>query len=387
MTAVRCYSSGFSPAREVLFLDDTGPEAAHVNQREITTEMALATISKNSGVPMDQLTTSSFDRIKNLEQALESSIIGQPEARQAIIRRLRFNAVNLRDKRKPIGSFLFAGPTATGKTETCKKLAEFYFPAPDDLIRIDMSEYGEKHSVSRLLGSPPGYEGHAEGGQLVNKVRRKPYSVVLFDEIEKAHPDVLNVLLQILDEGVATDAQGNTAYFNNAIVVLTSNTGAMEGSKRGLGFGQNDPNQQNAHRKDQFMKAIRAQFPPELLGRLDDIIIFNQLTFEDNIAIAGIHMHAFALRLQENTGINLEYDQSVCIQIATAISSNPFGVRGLGKHIEDGIEDKIAEQICLGMLTRDNCVEIIANPLSPTEYLLEIKPLVLTAPHKSWWSR
>lgn len=258
---------------------------------EVTPADIADIVSSWTGVPVTQLSTEESDRLLHMEDELHRRIVGQDEAVEAVSRAIRRGRVGLKDPKKPIGSFIFLGPTGVGKTELCKALAAAMFGDENAMIRLDMSEYMEKHTVSRLIGSPPGYVGYDEGGQLTEKVRRKPYSVVLFDEIEKAHPDVFNMLLQILDDGVLTDGQGRRVDFKNCIIIMTSNVGAklISQKQKAFGFaaGAKELEQNEKEIKDAVMGELRNTFRPEFLNRVDDIIVFQRLTKENIKEIAS----------------------------------------------------------------------------------------------------
>ncbi|MCL1839608.1 ATP-dependent Clp protease ATP-binding subunit [Candidatus Saccharibacteria bacterium] len=374
IAAVRNYASGHSPRREIQILGRTCAAAEVSGRQEITGDMALCKIAQLSGIPANQLTADTLGRINFTEQALHERIIGQNEAIAAIMSGLRRSVVGLRDKKKPIYTALFAGSSGVGKTEVCRQIAEYYFPAEDDFIRFDMSEYMEKHSVSRLVGSPPGYIGSDEGGQLVNKVRSKPYCVLLFDEVEKAHPDVLNILLQIFEEGVLTDAKGNIAHFNNAIVILTTNVGSSVSSAKPIGFGSSDAAALAASRKELFDKAIKQQFRPELLGRIDDVVVFNQLAYDDYIQIVDLELKELTERLYDATGIIVHPDDevAVCEKIAKAATSDSYGARGIKSYIKRHIETPLSEYILISGLGSGDMIKIIASDSPDDIYLLEV---------------
>src|SRR5699024_2953727 len=272
-----------------------------------------AVVSDWTGVPVTRLTEDESQRLLHMEDTLHKRVVGQDEAVKAVARAIRRGRVGLKDPKRPIGSFLFLGPTGVGKTELCKSLAEAMFGDENAMIRIDMSEYMERHTVSRLIGSPPGYVGHDEGGQLTEKVRRRPYSVVLFDEIEKAHEDVWNILLQILDDGRITDSQGRTVDFKNTVIVMTSNIGARNLTAMGgkLGFSAeeqgSDPDAEKKFEtaKEQVMAELRQTFRPEFLNRIDDIIVFRPLTEEDIREVARRMLKTVSARM-ETMGIHLD---------------------------------------------------------------------------------
>ncbi len=302
-----------------------------------------------TGVPVDKLTEDEAQRLIHLEDTLHRRVIGQEEAVKAVARAVRRARAGLKDPDRPIGSFIFLGPTGVGKTELCKALGEALFGDEDNLIRIDMSEYMEKHAVSRMIGSPPGYVGHEEGGQLTEKVRRKPYAVILFDEVEKAHPDVFNVLLQILEDGRLTDGQGRVVDFKNTVIVMTSNAGAHTLRKqRSLGFG----GQENAQKdyddmRENIMGEVRQIFRPEFLNRVDEIIVFHALTEAEIDQIARLLLNQLCKRLSER-GIELEMSDEALRLISKAGYDLKYGARPLRRAIQRMVEDALSEEILRG---------------------------------------
>ncbi len=300
-------------------------------------------VTQWTGIPVSRLLEEESERLLHLEEHLQRRVIGQDAAVSAVARAIRRGRMGLKDPRRPIGSFIFLGPTGVGKTELCKALAELLFGDANAMIRMDMSEYMEKHSVSKLIGSPPGYVGFEEGGQLTEKIRRRPYSVVLFDEIEKAHPDVFNILLQVLEDGVLTDSQGRKVDFKNTILIMTSNVGAsaMTGPARGtLGFAQSEATAtSDKERTDgKVMEALKATFRPEFLNRIDDIIIFNRLTEENICAIAALLLQEVAKRVQ-NIGISVAFGEDVAALMAKEGFDPVYGARPLRRAIVRLIED------------------------------------------------
>ena len=310
--------------------------------RPVTAEDIAAVVAGWTGIPVTRLTEDEGTRLLHMEDILHKRVVGQDEAVKAVARAIRRGRVGLKDPKRPTGSFLFLGPTGVGKTELCKSLAEAMFGDESAIIRIDMSEYMERHTVSRLIGSPPGYVGHEEGGQLTEKVRRKPYSVVLFDEIEKAHEDVWNILLQILDDGRITDAHGRTVNFENTVIVMTSNAGS--GSKAGtVGFGRTS----NEQSKEKVMKALQDFLRPEFINRVDEIVCFNQLTEENFKGIAVIMLKDLAATLQEK-GIFLSWDNSLLDYLVKKSYSAAYGARNLRRLIQKELEDAIASRLIEG---------------------------------------
>ena len=305
---------------------------------EITVADLADVIEIWTGIPASSIKEDEYEGLEGLESRIKERIVGQDEAVNAVCRAVRRGRVGVSAKRKPV-SFIFAGPTGVGKTELVRVLANDLFKTPETLIRLDMSEYMEKFSVSRLIGSPPGYVGYDDAGQLTEKIRRRPYSVVLFDEIEKAHPDVMNILLQILDDGRITDAQGHTVNFENTIIVMTTNAGSM-GSARLPGF----TGDVTAQSSDRTMKALSDFLRPEFLNRVDEIITFNSLTHENFTGIARIMMEDLKKALSERF-ITLRYDDAVCDAVAKGGFSDKFGARNMRRFIQTKIEDKIASLI------------------------------------------
>ncbi len=318
---------------------------------EVTPADIADIVSSWTGVPVTQLSTEESDRLLHMEDELHRRIVGQDEAVEAVSRAIRRGRVGLKDPKKPIGSFIFLGPTGVGKTELCKALAAAMFGDENAMIRLDMSEYMEKHTVSRLIGSPPGYVGYDEGGQLTEKVRRKPYSVVLFDEIEKAHPDVFNMLLQILDDGVLTDGQGRRVDFKNCIIIMTSNVGAklISQKQKAFGFaaGAKELEQNEKEIKDAVMGELRNTFRPEFLNRVDDIIVFQRLT-KENIKEIASRLLAVLQKRVEDMGIEVTFSDEAVGKIADAGFDDVYGARPLKRAIQSRIEDALSEEMLKG---------------------------------------
>ena len=299
-----------------------------------------------TGIPVSKISESEKERLIHLEEVLHKRVIGQDEAVKAIARAVRRSRAGIADPKKPVGSFLFLGPTGVGKTELCKALAEALFGDEDALIRIDMSEYMELYSVSKLVGSPPGYVGYEEGGQLTERVRRKPYSVILFDEVEKAHPDVFNIMLQLLDDGRLTDSQGRTVNFRNTVVVLTSNAGASTIKKQsGIGFGSTENSASDYERmKEQIMTEVKKIFKPEFINRLDDIIAFRKLSKEELRQIVDLMLHKTFERIAEK-GISVTATEAAKNLLAEQGYDPVYGARPLKRLIQKVVDDKLAERI------------------------------------------
>lgn len=319
---------------------------------EVTKEDIAYIVSNWSGIPVVQLTQEESDRLLKMESILHERIVGQDEAVSLVSRAIRRGRVGLKDPKRPTGSFIFLGPTGVGKTELCKALASAMFGDENAMIRLDMSEYMEKHTVSKLIGSPPGYVGYDEGGQLTEKVRRKPYSVLLFDEIEKAHPDVFNMLLQVLEDGVLTDSQGRKVNFKNTIIIMTSNVGArlITEKQNSLGFSAGSSAEKSKERlKDMVLDELKKVFKPEFLNRVDDIVVFDKLTSNDIEAIASRMLKGIKDRLCD-LNINAEFTENAVKAIAKEGYDPVYGARPLRRAIQSKIEDKLSEKILEGDL-------------------------------------
>ena len=329
----------------------------NTQHRPVTAEDIAAVVSGWTGIPVTRLTEDEGQRLLHMEETLHERVVGQDEAVKAVARAIRRGRVGLKDPKRPIGSFLFLGPTGVGKTELCKSLAEAMFGDENAMIRIDMSEYMERHTVSRLIGSPPGYVGHEEGGQLTEKVRRKPYSVVLFDEIEKAHEDVWNILLQILDDGRITDSQGRTVDFKNTVIVMTSNIGAKALTAAGakLGFSADETHPDDAgekafqQAKETVLAELRQTFRPEFLNRIDDIIVFRSLSEEDIREVARRMLRTVSARM-ETMGIHLDASDEAVAELAKEGFDPKYGARPLRRAIQSKVEDAVAEKMLDGTL-------------------------------------
>ncbi len=320
------------------------------NPNAVVTKEVIANIVSNwTGVPVESLTEEESERLLKLESVLHNRVIGQNEAVTAISKAIRRGRVGLKDEGRPIGSFIFLGPTGVGKTELSKALAEAMFGSENAMIRLDMSEYMEKHTVSRMIGSPPGYVGFDEGGQLTEKVRRNPYSVVLFDEIEKAHPDVFNILLQILDDGVLTDSQGRKIDFKNTVIIMTSNIGArlITEKKQAFGFAENTAEAEHKDIKESVIGELKKAFRPEFLNRVDDTIVFTKLSKEEIGQIAGKMLLGLAKRLNK-LNIEATFDDSVKEKMAEAGFDTVYGARPLRRAIQSKIEDALSEKLLSG---------------------------------------
>ena len=332
---------------------------SELTENIVDEEQIAEIVSKWTGIPVTRLAEEETQRLKNMETQLKKRVIGQDEAISAVSKAIKRSRVGIQDPKRPIGSFLFLGPTGVGKTELCKALAEVLFGDENAILRIDMSEYMEKHSVSKLVGSPPGYVGYDEGGQLTDKVRRRPYAVVLFDEIEKAHEDVFNILLQILEDGRLTDSQGRTTNFNNTIIIMTSNVGARtisDGKK--LGFTKGDEKESSYKDiKKNVMDELKRTFRPEFLNRIDDIIVFHQLSEENIKEIVGIMINKLVERLKTKD-IILEIGDDVKEFIAKKGFDLTYGARPLRRAIQNQIEDTVAEAFLNGDIKSGKAVKL-----------------------------
>lgn len=322
------------------------------NSGEVTAEDIAKIVSEWTGIPVVQLTKEESERLLNMENVLHERVIGQSEAVTAIAKAIRRGRVGLKDPKRPVGSFIFLGPTGVGKTELCKALAEAMFGDENAMLRLDMSEYMEKHTVSKLIGSPPGYVGFEEGGQLTEKVRRKPYSVVLFDEIEKAHPDVFNMLLQILEDGRLTDSQGRTVDFKNTVIIMTSNVGArlITEKQSSLGFNSENENVEESEKKnikELVTGELRKVFRPEFLNRVDDIIVFNKLNKDEIKQIAVKMLKTLENRL-DKMNIKISFTDNAVSEIADKGFDENYGARPLRRAIQNEIEDPLSEQMLEG---------------------------------------
>lgn len=326
----------------------------------VTEQQIAEVVSVWTKIPVQKLGESESAGLRKLEQTLQKRVIGQEEAVTAVAKAVKRGRVGLKSPNRPIGSFLFLGPTGVGKTELSKALAEALFGQEDAMIRVDMSEYMEKHSVSKMIGSPPGYVGHEEGGQLSEKVRRNPYAVILFDEIEKAHPDVFNILLQVLDDGYITDSQGRKIDFRNTVIIMTSNAGAkaiVEPKK--LGFAaKEDPQDDYKKMKSNVMDEVKQLFRPEFLNRIDEIIVFHALSAENLKKIAGLLCKEFAVRVQSQLNIQLHIRDSVKKHIVEVGTDTKYGARPLRRAVQNELEDKMAEAILAGEIHSDMEVDV-----------------------------
>ena len=333
---------------------------ASENMPTVKYEDIASVVTKWTSIPVNQLNEDEESRLKSLEKLLEKRVIGQNEAIKSVASSIKRGRIGLKNPKRPIGSFLFLGPTGVGKTELCRAISEIVFGSENNIIRLDMSEYMEKHSVSRLIGSPPGYIGYEEGGQLSEAVKNKPYSLVLFDEIEKAHSDVYNILLQIMDDGALTDSQGQKIDFKNTILIMTSNIGAKSITEpKKLGFSDN-LDDENEKMRVQINDALKREFNPEFLNRLDEIIIFNKLGLEDIKSITKIMLDEVTV-LANNIGIKLEFDSSAYEYIAKLGYDKLYGARPLRRIITDKIENELSDRILDGEIKAGDSIFIASN--------------------------
>ena len=333
----------------------------NVKHLEVTEEDIAEVVSQWTKIPVSRLAESESAKLNKLEQTLHKRVIGQDEAVTAVAKSIKRGRVGLKDPKRPIGSFLFLGPTGVGKTELSKALAEALFGDENSMIRVDMSEYMEKHSVAKMIGSPPGYVGHDDGGQLSEQVRRHPYSVVLFDEIEKAHPDVFNILLQVLDDGHITDSQGRKVDFSNTVIIMTSNAGAQSIiDPKKLGFNTKEDAAGDYKRmKNNVMNEIKFIFRPEFLNRIDEILVFHPLTTEQMQKIVGLMCKELVKRAKEQLGIHLTIRDSVKKHIVETGMDKKYGARPLRRAVQNQLEDKLAEAILSGEIGRD--MDVVAR--------------------------
>src|SRR4030066_2475012 len=339
-----------------------------VNRETVDADKVAEVVAMMTGVPVQRIAQTEGTRLLKMADALSGSVIGQEEAIQKIVKSIQRNRARLKDPNKPIGTFIFLGPTGVGKTQLAKVLAKFLFDTTDNLVRIDMSEYMEKFSVSRLVGAPPGYVGYEEGGQLTEKVRRKPYAVVLFDEIEKAHPDVFNLLLQVLDDGQLTDSLGRKVDFKNSIIIMTSNIGSRDIKDiSSFGFGDSRPKDHYDKMKDTVEDALKKLFNPEFLNRIDDTIVFRNLDKEDIMQIISIEIKELYKNLEENK-MDLILDQSAKEFLVNKGFDEKFGARPLRRAIQKYIEDPLAEEILRGSFKEGT--KIVAKHVEGVEDLV-----------------
>ncbi len=335
-------------------------EESHIHRETVAEDNVAEVVAMMTGIPMQRIATNESDRLMNMENEMEGSVIGQPEAITKVVKAIRRNRAGLKDPNKPIGTFIFLGPTGVGKTHLAKVLAKYLFDTEEALVRIDMSEYMEKFAVSRLVGAPPGYVGYEEGGQLTEKVRRKPYSIVLLDEIEKAHPDVFHLLLQVLDDGVLTDSLGRKVDFKNTIIIMTSNIGSRQLKDFGQGVGFTTESKKSS--KSNFAKgvienALKKSFAPEFLNRIDDVVIFENLEKEDIYKIIDIELKQLYERIH-GLGYKIKISKKAKEQIVEKGWDPQFGARPLKRAIQKYVEDVLAEELIKHKLAEGDTVHL-----------------------------
>ena len=342
---------------KTLWEDESKTKRFPINEENIAEVVSMMT-----GIPVMRIAEKESGKLSRMAEDLAGKVIGQEEAIQKVVRAIKRNRTGLKDPDKPIGSFIFLGPTGVGKTQLAKELAQYMFDSADALIRVDMSEYMEKFAVSRLIGSPPGYVGHEDGGQLTEQVRRRPYSVVLFDEIEKAHPDVFNTLLQVLDEGRLTDSLGRTVDFTNTIIIMTSNVGAKKVSEFGTGIGFETKKSsiagRKAHTEAIIAKELKNKFAPEFLNRLDDVVLFDQLKHEDILQIVDIEVRHLVIRMFDQK-YNIKVTKQAKEFLAEKGYDPDYGARPLKRAVQTYIEDLLADAIIKGEIVRGDDVYTI----------------------------
>ena len=342
-------------------------------REEIGVQEIADVVSMMTGNPVQRVGESENERLRNLGTKLKESIVGQDDAVDKLVRAIQRSRVGLKDPNKPIGTFMFLGPTGVGKTYLTKRLAVELFGTEDALIRVDMSEYMEKHTVSRMVGAPPGYVGYEEGGQLTDRVRRKPYSIVLLDEIEKAHSDIFNVLLQVMDEGRLTDGNGTTVDFRNTVIIMTSNTGTRQLKEfgQGLGFTRAGDAADPEYARSIIRKTLQRQFSPEFLNRLDDIIFFDQLTKESLHKIVDIEMRPLQKRIHE-MGYEIQLTDAARSWLAEKGYDVQFGARPLKRLLQSAVEDAFCQLILDGSVREGQTVEVDAKTTDAKELTLKV---------------
>jgi len=349
-------------------------DATKENRETVTADHVAEVVSMMTGIPVQRVALNEMERLKTMFDNLQGKVVGQDDAIKKVVRAIQRNRAGLKDPNKPIGSFIFLGPTGVGKTELAKVIARYLFDSDDALIRIDMSEYMEKFAVSRLIGAPPGYVGYEEGGQLTEKVRRKPYSVVLLDEIEKAHPDVFNLLLQALDDGMMTDSMGRKIDFKNTIVIMTSNIGSrqLQDFGQGVGFAtQAKTTASDEHARGVIEKALKKAFAPEFLNRIDDVVLFGQLKEEDIYKIIDIELRHVLKRIKE-IGFDVQLSEEAKRFLADKGYDPAYGARPLKRAIQKYLEDQLAEQL-IGSDATQGDVIIVAHASEAEELTITVK--------------
>lgn len=326
----------------------------------VTEEQIAEAVAKWTKIPVQRIAEAESQKLRRLEKTLHKRVIGQDEAVQAVAKAVKRGRVGLKDPKRPIGSFLFLGPTGVGKTELSKALAEVLFGKEDAMIRVDMSEYMEKHSVAKMIGSPPGYVGHDDGGQLSEKVRRNPYAVILFDEIEKAHPDVFNILLQVLDDGHITDSQGRQVDFKNTVIIMTSNAGAGSiVNPKKLGFASSENAKQDYEfMKNSVMNEVKQIFRPEFLNRIDETIVFHMLQKDEITQITGLLLQELEKRCKNQLSIQVHFTDSVKKWLAETSYDAKYGARPLKRAVQNRIEDRLADEMLDGKIKAGDHVDV-----------------------------
>jgi ATP-dependent Clp protease ATP-binding subunit ClpC len=332
-----------------------------VYQTEVTEEAIVSVVAQWTGIPLKQLEKKETERLLELEKVLHERVVGQDEAVKAISKAIRRSRSGLSDPNRPIGSFMFLGPTGVGKTELAKTLASTMFGSEDALIRVDMSEFMEKHSTSRLVGSPPGYVGYDEGGQLTERIRQKPYSVILLDEVEKAHPDVFNILLQVLDDGHLTDSKGRKVNFKNTILIMTSNIGATAlRDEKTVGFAAKDASKNHEAMKSRVLEELKKRFRPEFLNRVDEMLVFHSLSKEELHEIVKIMSQSIIERLKLQK-IDLKLTPAAIEVVSKAGFDPEYGARPIRRALQKEVEDKLSDMLLLGEITPNSKVVVGAS--------------------------
>ncbi|MGL5747366.1 MAG: AAA family ATPase, partial [Weissella cibaria] len=341
--------------------DSEQPEGSASYDLEVTSHDIAEVVSEQTGIPLTQMEKSEQERLLNLEKVLHNRVVGQDEAVSAISRSIRRARSGLKDPQRPIGTFMFLGPTGTGKTELAKALAEAMFGSEDNMIRVDMSEYREAYSASRLVGSAPGYVGYEEGGQLTEKVRRNPYSVVLLDEAEKAHPDIYNLMLQVFDDGYLTDAKGRKVDFRNTIIIMTSNLGATRvRDEKSVGFGAVDKSKDYDAMNETVRKTLRETFRPEFINRIDEIVVFHSLTKPELHQIVKLMAKSVLKRIADQ-GFDVKITPAAIDVVAEAGFDPEYGARPIRRALQTKVEDRLSEELLAGKVTTNDVVTIGAK--------------------------